>query len=111
MNHTEIAFTKMEHRILMRSRRAAEARVAVLEEAARAWQGRALEAGVRRQAAGEAHRLAGVLGMFGLGFGSQLAAAAEVLLSGELFDDAVALRFVWLVAALRRELEVHAFSL
>jgi HPt (histidine-containing phosphotransfer) domain-containing protein len=64
--------------------RAAEARVRVLERAARALMEGRLDTELRDRGAGEAHKLAGSLGMFGVSEGSRLAAEIEAALSSGL---------------------------
>jgi HPt (histidine-containing phosphotransfer) domain-containing protein len=58
------------------------ARVEILESAAQALATGALKAVQREQAAGAAHKLAGVLGTFGLARGTELARELEHLYAG-----------------------------
>jgi HPt (histidine-containing phosphotransfer) domain-containing protein len=60
-----------------------EERVAVLQSAAAALREGALTADLRAQAASAAHKLAGVLGTFGLSEGTDRAREAERFYSGE----------------------------
>ncbi len=64
-----------------------EERVAILEKAARNLATRELSEEERAEANGAAHRLAGVLGTFGLTQGTDLAREAEILYSGENGTD------------------------
>ena len=64
-----------------------EERVAVLEEAARILTGRELTENERVRANNAAHKLAGVLGTFGLTRGTVLARKAEILYSGDPGTD------------------------
>lgn len=65
-----------------------EERVSTLENAAaRLAAANALSADEQSRAGAEAHKLAGVLGTFGLKEGTELAREAEVLYSGELQTD------------------------
>jgi HPt (histidine-containing phosphotransfer) domain-containing protein len=64
-----------------------EERVAVLEEAARILEGRELTENERVRANNAAHKLAGVLGTFGLTKGTVLAREAEILYSGDPGTD------------------------
>lgn len=66
-----------------------EGRVTVLEEAAAAVAQGALSAELREQAFAAAHKLAGVLGTFGLDEGTLLAREAESLYSRELPNSAL----------------------
>ncbi|MEY2475451.1 MAG: hypothetical protein QOG87_766 [Actinomycetota bacterium] len=59
------------------------ARLAVLQDAAAAVVEGELDDAARREAEGEAHKLAGSLGMFGFPAGSELAHELEVMLDGE----------------------------
>jgi HPt (histidine-containing phosphotransfer) domain-containing protein len=61
-----------------------EERVATLEAAAAALASGALSAGSQREASANAHKLAGVLGTFGLHKGTELAREAEAAYQGEL---------------------------
>jgi hypothetical protein len=58
-------------------------RLAVLQAAAAAVTGGELDPATRRDAEGEAHKLAGSLGMFGFPAGSELARELEVMLEGD----------------------------
>ena len=64
-----------------------EERVAVLEEAARILEGRELTEQERVHANNAAHKLAGVLGTFGLTKGTVLARKVEILYSGDPGTD------------------------
>ncbi len=64
-----------------------EERLAVLEAASRALAEGALSDAQRSDAASAAHKLAGVLGTFGLAEGTELARRAEVLYSADLSGD------------------------
>jgi HPt (histidine-containing phosphotransfer) domain-containing protein len=74
-------------------------RVAVLEEAGGALQAGALSAEQRTAAGAAAHKLAGVLGTFGLTEGTNLAREAETLFEGS--PDAYATRLREIAALLR----------
>jgi hypothetical protein len=77
-------------------------RVAVLRAAAAAALDGGLDATPRREAEGEAHKLAGSLGMFGFGEGGDVAREIEELIDGDgPFDTA---RFAALVDRLVGEL-------
>ena len=65
-------------------------RVAVLEKAAQSLAGAALTETGQQQAAAEAHKLAGVLGTFGLKQGTELAREAEALYESPLDGNAAA---------------------
>jgi HPt (histidine-containing phosphotransfer) domain-containing protein len=84
---------------------AAAARVDVIEEAAAALADGALGGELREDAAREAHRLAGSLGMFGVPAGSGLALECEELLraEGPLYAPDGA-RLASLARGIRREL-------
>jgi HPt (histidine-containing phosphotransfer) domain-containing protein len=64
-----------------------EERVAILEASAEAFAARQLSLSQHEAAKGAAHKLAGVLGTFGLTRGTVLAREAEILYSGEPEDD------------------------
>ncbi len=72
------------NKVLQRYQRTFIDRVARLEPIEVALQQGTLNQGLQREAAQEAHRLAGALGSFGYGTGSQLARAIEQLLHTEL---------------------------
>jgi HPt (histidine-containing phosphotransfer) domain-containing protein len=77
-------------------------RVGVLEQAAAAAVAGTLSTELRAQAASDAHKLAGSLGMFGYPRGTELARAIEVMLGGEV--EAARL------AALAAELRTHVLG-
>lgn len=80
-------------------------RLVVLDEAAAALAGGRLDTDGRRAAFREAHKLAGSLGTFGFGVGSQLAREIEQMLNGESpLGEADATRLSTLLRALRNEL-------
>lgn len=81
------------------------ARVDTLQQAAIACDDGSLDATTRRAAEGEAHKLAGSLGMFGFHRGSELSREAEQLLAGraEMSDEA-GQRLAALVDTLRNDL-------
>jgi len=62
-------------------------RVETIEQASAAWSRGSLDAELRRKAEQEAHKLAGVLGSFGLSEGSRIAGAVEQLLQPEATLD------------------------
>jgi HPt (histidine-containing phosphotransfer) domain-containing protein len=64
-----------------------EERVAILEASAAAFVAKELTLTQHEAAKGAAHKLAGVLGTFGLTKGTVLAREAEILYSGEPEDD------------------------
>ena len=64
-----------------------EERVAILQKAARNLAGRELSDDERAEANSAAHKLAGVLGTFGLTKGTVLAREAEILYSGDNGTD------------------------
>ena len=64
-----------------------EERVAVLEKAAQTLAGGEISDGERAEANNAAHKLAGVLGTFGLTKGTVLAREAEILYSGDNGTD------------------------
>jgi HPt (histidine-containing phosphotransfer) domain-containing protein len=80
------------------------ARVAIVEQAARAWTAGTLDDGPRRRAEREAHALAGALGTFGFAEGSRVAREIELLL-GAASACRDGERLGALAAALRRALE------
>jgi len=59
-------------------------RVATVHSACERLAGNTLTKTEQQQAAAEAHKLAGILGTFGLTSGTELAREAEILLEGEL---------------------------
>ena len=76
-------------------------RVAVLEEASSALQAGALSAEQRTTGSAAAHKLAGVLGTFGMTEGTNLAREAEqIYASGDILDSVAAVR----IAAVTNEL-------
>lgn len=82
-----------------------EARIAVMEQANAALAAGALNVELRAKANGAAHKLAGVLGSFGLTKGTVLAQEAEILYSGEPdADPAYASRLKEIAAGLRAAL-------
>jgi HPt (histidine-containing phosphotransfer) domain-containing protein len=78
-----------------------QGRVAVLEAAAAALAEGNLALAGREQASSEAHKLAGVLGTFGLAEGTLLAREAEAFYSGPQADPAAAVRLAEIAALLR----------
>jgi HPt (histidine-containing phosphotransfer) domain-containing protein len=79
-----------------------EERVAVLETAAAALAAGPLSREKRREASAAAHKLAGVLGTFGLSKGTVLSREAEIVYSGEPeTDPAAATRLAAIAAQLR----------
>jgi HPt (histidine-containing phosphotransfer) domain-containing protein len=76
-------------------------RVAVLEAAVAAAAGGGLDTTTRREAEGEAHKLAGSLGMFGYHTGTDIARDIETMLEG---DGPVGPELAALVARLVDEL-------
>jgi diguanylate cyclase (GGDEF)-like protein len=81
-------------------------RLEVLDRAGAAWVEHRLDAGLRQQAASEAHKLAGSLGTFGSWAGSRLAFELERALEVEGGnDESQAHRFFEVASALRLEVE------
>src|SRR6478672_3313519 len=79
-----------------------EERVATLEAAAAALASGALSAGGQPKANAKAHKLAGVLGTFGLPKGTELAREAEVAYQGDLrLNPAAAARLAEIALQLR----------
>jgi HPt (histidine-containing phosphotransfer) domain-containing protein len=64
-----------------------EERVATVEAAARALAAATLTRDLQEKAGAEAHKLAGVLGTFGLHHGTELAREAEELFKGDLNSE------------------------
>lgn len=87
--------------VWQRNRGLVEARLSLLDRAASAAEGGTLTDDLRQEACGEAHKLAGSLGMFGYDEGTRIAREIEVLL-GESAPDPVLLGD--LVAALRNSI-------
>lgn len=84
-----------------------EERVGVLETAAAALDAGRLSIEMRQEASAAAHKLAGVLGTFGLSKGTVLAREAEIVYSAEPeTDPAAATRLTAIAAQLR--LTVHS---
>jgi hypothetical protein len=77
-----------------------EERVAAVETASRALSAGELSDELRDEARGASHKLAGILGTFGLTKGTILAREAEMLFSGDS-DPAMAERLVTIAAQLR----------
>jgi HPt (histidine-containing phosphotransfer) domain-containing protein len=82
----------------VRNRPTVEERLAVLDRAASGAAAGALSEELRAEAAGNAHKLAGSLGMYGFDEGTRVARELEVLLSGAAPD---AVRLIGLIAELR----------
>ncbi|MGD0731578.1 MAG: Hpt domain-containing protein [Terracidiphilus sp.] len=83
-----------------------EERVTLLESAAAAFAAGRLSAEQRQAASAAAHKLAGVLGSFGLARGTELARELEVLYSAENeIDPGVGLRLISIAAELRSLVE------
>ncbi|WP_218080785.1 response regulator [Anthocerotibacter panamensis] len=80
-------------------------RVGVLEAANHALLGGTLIPALRQQAGQEAHKLAGLLGTFGLHEGTRLARQIEEQIQDPIQDREQLLHFTELVVALRREVE------
>ena len=81
-------------------------RVTTLEDAVIALLAGELDAGLRREAERDAHKLAGSVGTFGFARGSELAREVELILGGaEPIPESVSLRLSELTVALRDELE------
>lgn len=97
---SEIMLTALWQRGLPRLR----SRLELLERAAGAAAAGTLPRDLREQAASVAHKLAGTLGMFGYGQGTDIARDLDVLLEGHGPIDAI--QFQALTAALRRSLEL-----
>ena len=76
-----------------------EERLATLDKAAAAASAGALADDVRKEAASNAHKLAGSLGMYGYDEGTRVARELEVMLGGAAPDGA---RLVVLIAELRK---------
>jgi CheY-like chemotaxis protein/HPt (histidine-containing phosphotransfer) domain-containing protein len=93
-----------------RGREAQLRRVATLERAIVALLAGALEDDARQLAIGEAHKLAGSLGSFGLTEGSRLAAEIETAWSVEAAQPADPARLAALVVGLRSAVQEHAPS-
>jgi CheY-like chemotaxis protein len=93
-----------------RGRDAQLRRVALLERAIVALMAGALEDDERQLAIGEAHKLAGSLGSFGLAEGSRLAAEIEMAWSVEDAQPADPARLAALVVGLRTVVQEHAVS-
>ena len=86
-------------------------RVAVLEQSTMALLEGALDDDLRQNARGEAHKLAGSVGLFGFSRGSELAQEIELTLLEEAnLDQGRVLRLSQMVVALRQELEKGAPS-
>jgi HPt (histidine-containing phosphotransfer) domain-containing protein len=82
------------------------ARVAVVEGVLQTLQSSTLSDEERRQAEGEAHKLAGVLGTFGMQEGTNLARAIEhLLMGGETLPEDEVTRLSDLTSRLRLELK------
>lgn len=73
-----------------------ENRLALVEDAASALVGPGLPAELREAAHQAAHKLAGILGTFGLPRGTELARQAEHLLANDIAADSAANLTVWL---------------
>jgi HPt (histidine-containing phosphotransfer) domain-containing protein len=82
----------------VRIRPLVEERLATLDQAAAAAAAGTLSDGLRAEAAGSAHKLAGSLGMYGYDEGTRIARELEVLLGGANPDAA---RLSGLIAELR----------
>ena len=83
-------------------------RVDVLDHAAAALSGDALDEGLREEAAAEAHRLAGTAGSFGFPLASDLARGLErALEAGAPLDRADGVRLGEAAARIRAELEAR----
>ena len=80
--HGQAAFAEAMNQLWIRFLPQMEERLAVLESANRAFAEDALPDELRGDAAAAAHKLAGVLGTFGLEKGTELAREAEILYSG-----------------------------
>ena len=93
-----------------RGRDAQLRRVALLERAVVALLAGALEDDERQLAIGEAHKLAGSLGSFGLTEGSRLAAEIETLWSVEDAQSADPARLAALVVGLRTVVQEHVVA-
>ncbi len=78
-----------------------EARIATLESAAEALAAGTLVPAHREQAGAEAHKLAGVLGSFGLHEGTSLAREAELAYAGSAADSVAAKRMSEIASQLR----------
>lgn len=92
--------------IFEQSRPKLDARVRTLEAAASAIGAGRLDGELRARAESDAHKLAGSLGMFGLGRGSQIAGELEETLARASGADATeAARLAGLVDALRHQLD------
>lgn len=96
----EPAFAEALNRLWVKFLPQLEQRVAALEAAAASLAGDALTAGQQREAGAEAHKLAGVLGTFGLNEGTLLAREAETAYAGDA-GPAMAARLTEIAAQLR----------
>jgi diguanylate cyclase (GGDEF)-like protein len=102
----ESALARRLNEVWQRARARMLARVEVLERAGASWLDGGLDAGLRQQARGEAHALAGSLGTFGLPAGTRFARELErALESDSRGSESQALRFAQVAAALRLEVE------
>ncbi len=83
-------------------------RIDVVEQAVIAGKNGKLETNLQHQAQQEAHKLAGSLGTFGLGYGSDLAREIETLLASELpINSAKNFHISKLLSTLRNEIDRH----
>ena len=81
-------------------------RINVLEQAAIAGKYGKIDSDLQRQARQEAHKLAGSLGTFGFGYGSELAREIETLLKAEIpLNSEQVLHLSKLVIKLKREID------
>ena len=85
-------------KVWLRVRPLVEERLVTLDQASDAASAGTLSDDLRRAAAGDAHKLAGSLGMYGYDEGTRVARELEVLLGGEAPDAA---RLHALIAELR----------
>lgn len=88
-----------------------EERVAILEDAAGRLAGGTLTEEEQQRASSEAHKLAGVLGTFGLTEGTELAREAENMYGNSLTADPTAVRRLSLIAEQLRTMVVRRSQL
>jgi HPt (histidine-containing phosphotransfer) domain-containing protein len=96
----EPAFAEALNRLWVKFLPQIEQRVAILEAAAASLAEGALTADQQQEASSEAHKLAGVLGTFGLNEGTLLAREAETAYRGDA-GPAMAARLTEIAAQLR----------
>jgi hypothetical protein len=98
MTEAEEKTAKLLAALWVRNRPVVEERLASLDKAAAAAAAGALAGELRAEAQGNAHKLAGSLGMYGFDEGTRVARELEVLLGGAAPD---AVRLSALIAELR----------